>query len=105
VGRDVAQRVADVQPDPARIREHVEHEQSRPLRDPTRILGEESDLVRGVEDVLGVPAVLPAVLDLVGEGRRVAELRTVVTLWAHTEARLLPGSAAPTGIVIAPSGA
>ncbi len=78
VGGDVAERVPDVEPDPARVREHVEHEHARPFRDVARILAQQAGAVGRVEDVLAVPTVLPLVLDLVGERGGVAMRRNFV---------------------------
>ena len=74
VGADVAQRVADVQPVAARVREHVEHVELGPAGDLLEALGQRPGGVRGVEGALPLPAVLPGQLDLVGEGRVVPEL-------------------------------
>ena len=82
VGGDVAERVADVQPDTTRVREHVEHEQARAVGDVARVLAQQPGAVRRVEDVLLVPPVLPLVLDLVGERGGVALRRDFV---GHTD--------------------
>ena len=86
VGGDVAERVADVEADAARVREHVEHEQARPVGDAARVLGQQPGAVRRPEHVLGVPAVLPRALDLVRERRVVAVRRDVVGRIASREA-------------------
>ncbi len=86
VGADVAQRVADVQTRPARVREHVEHVELLAVGEPVESLGEGSRRVRGPEGVLGLPTVLPLALDLVGEGGRVSVLRYVAhrhSAYAH----------------------
>ncbi len=67
VGADVAERVPDVDALAARVREHVEDEQLRAVRDGVEAVSERPLGVRGPEGVLGLPPVLPLRLDLVRE--------------------------------------
>ena len=83
VGGDEAERVPDVQSDPARIREHVEHEAAGPVGEVARILGEQAGAVGSPEHVLRVPPVLPRALDLTGEHGGVAVRRNVVSACRH----------------------
>ena len=76
VGAQVAQRVADVQPGPRGVREHVHREVLGPVGDLLEALAQPADGVRRVERPLGLPPVLPRQLDLLGQGRRVAVRRT-----------------------------
>ncbi len=92
VGGDEAERMAHVQTDAARIREHVEDEQARASGDVPRVVGEQTGAVGRVEDVVFVPTVLPLVLDLVGEGGRVALWQFVV---GHTRRGYRPRVAGP----------
>ena len=63
VGGDVAERVADMQPSPRRVGEHVEDEQ---FLAPSDFFGlsERPSRVRGVKGVCSLPAVLPFGLNL-----------------------------------------
>ena len=72
VGADVAQRVADVEPGPRRVREHVEHVQLRAVGHPVEALGQRTGGVGGVERALALPAVLPRHLELPRQRRGVA---------------------------------
>ena len=83
VGGDEAERMPDVQPDTARIREHVEHETARSIGEVTGILGEQPGAVGRPEHVLRVPTVLPLALDLTGERGGVPVLRDVVGARRH----------------------
>jgi hypothetical protein len=75
---DVAERVADVQPGPARIREHVVQVGLRPAGPRGEPLAERAGGVRGVERPLALPPVLPPRLDPRGEGGGVPVRRRVV---------------------------
>ena len=68
VGADVAQRMPDVQPDAAGVREEVEQVELGP-RGGAGILG--------AEGAFSLPALLPAPLDLAGQPRVVPERRSV----------------------------
>ncbi len=82
VGADEPERVADVQAVVRRVREHVEDEQLLAGRGQLGGVGEVADRVRRLEDVVGLPAVLPAQLDLGGQGGVVAERRRdVAGIW------------------------
>ena len=70
VGADVAQRMADVQPDAARIGEEVQQVELGP---PVR-----TRRIAALECPLPLPAVLPAQLDLAGQPRVVPELRRLL---------------------------
>ncbi len=88
VGADVAERMADVQTDARRVREHVLDEQLlAALGDEIRI-AEWPGRVRRLEHAVLLPAVLPADLDLLGELGGVAVRRGVggggAGLVAHT---------------------
>ena len=72
VGAQVAQRVADVQPRARGVREHVHREELRPVGDPLEALAQPPGRVGRVERALGLPAVLPGELDLLGQRGRVA---------------------------------
>jgi hypothetical protein len=71
---DVPERVADVQPGPGRVGEHVHHEERAPtgLGVAARTVGEVTGGVRREEGPPAVPLVLPARLDRRGERRGVA---------------------------------
>ena len=58
-----------------------------PVGEVARILGEQPGAVGRPEHVLGVPTVLPRVLDLVGERRVVAVRRDVVGALDHAPER------------------
>ena len=77
VGADVAQRVADVQPLAARVREHVHHVAARPPGDPVETLRQRAGRVGGVEGARPFPAVLPGGLDPLGQRRGVPVRRGV----------------------------
>ena len=98
VGADVAERMADVEPDTARVREHVEHEQLRAVRDRVEALAQRSLGVGSPEGVLGLPPVLPLGLDLVREAG-VVPVRGGVVVVRHLRASVgdvaRPGCAAP----------
>ena len=87
VGGDEAERVADVQPDPLGYGNMSSTNRLGPIGDVARILGEQTGAVGRPEHVLGVPAVLPRVLDLVGERRVVAVRRDVVGALGHAPER------------------
>ena len=74
VGRDVAQRVTDVQADARRIGEHVEHVL---LRARGHLLGvaQRARRVGGLEGALALPTVLPPRLDLGGQDGVIAVRR------------------------------
>ena len=75
VGGDVAEGMADVQPRTRRIREHVHDEQLGPPGGLDSVSGLGGQGARGVGrlvDPLAGPPVLPAGLDLAGQGRVVA---------------------------------
>ncbi len=77
VGGDVAQRVADVQPLPRRVREHVLHEQlvfghRRPVR-----RGQRTDRIGDVERAQPRPVLLPGAFDAARQRRRVAVRRRI----------------------------
>ncbi len=74
VGADVPEGLAHVEAGAARVREHVEHVELAALRHLGEAAGEVTGGVRGPEGAVGVPAVLPLRLDLVGE-------RGVVRRW------------------------
>ncbi len=93
IGRDVTERVADMQPDPARVREHVEDEQAGAPGEAAGIVAQQTRAVRRGEDTLGVPAVLPLALDLVGERGGVSLGRGFV---GHIRPRL-PAGCGKTG--------
>ena len=82
VGADVAERVSDVQTGTTRVREHVEHEE---LRSTGHLVGfgQRAGRIRCVERALGVPAVLPGLLDATGQRRVVAVARGVVGRCGH----------------------
>ena len=61
----------DVQPAARRVGEHVEHEQLRPAGHLVGF-GQRARRVRRFEGALGLPPVLPAQLDLLGQCRGVA---------------------------------
>ncbi len=77
VGADEAQRVADVQARPGRVREHVEHEQLLAALGHQLRVSQGAGRVGCLEGVVGVPPVLPAQLDVLGEGSRVPERGSV----------------------------
>src|SRR5262245_66364617 len=102
--------MADVKPDAARVREHVEDEELRSLRDATRVFRQQPGPVRCPEDALGVPTVLPLPLEVVGElgvvavrgggvGHRRVSRIWAVPAWTIERTRqnptALPGSADP----------
>ena len=87
VGGDEAERVAHVQADTARVREHVEDEPARAVGHVPRVLGQQAGAVGRPEHVLGVPAVLPGVLDPVGQRRVVTVRRSVVGTLGHARER------------------
>ena len=60
VGRDVAQRVADVQARAGGVGEHVQHEELLGRSPRPRRSAQRADRVGRVEGALGLPAVLPA---------------------------------------------
>ena len=109
VGADVAERVPDVEPGAARVREHVEHVELAAAGDGGEAVGELTGRVRRPERVARLPAVLPLRLDLVGEARRCSGTRRVGSGGAAGSscvAASVPGRevATPAGIVFAPSG-
>jgi hypothetical protein len=75
VGADVAERVADVQPVAARVREHVIDEVAGPLGHGVEAVAQRPDRVGRVEGALTLPAVLPCQLDPLGQRGRVAKRR------------------------------
>ncbi len=77
IGRDVAQRMADVQSLPGRVREHVLDEHLV-VRNGRRVFRcQRPDRVRHVERPRFRPALLPEALEFAGELRGVAKLRHV----------------------------
>ena len=73
VGADVAERVARRGgPTPRGVREHVEHVELGPVGHRVEPVGQGPDGVGRVEGALGLPAVLPPLLDLLGERGGVA---------------------------------
>jgi hypothetical protein len=74
VGGDVPQGVADMQARTGGVREHV-HDELLGLGDQLRVAGQGTAGVRRRVGALGVPEVLPACLDLRGQGGRVAVRR------------------------------
>ena len=62
VGADESERVADVQPDAGRVREHVEHEQLLAALSGRVGVGERARRVRCLERVVRIPPVVPAAL-------------------------------------------
>ena len=78
VGADVAERVADVEPVAAGVREHVEHVELRAGPATCSKPSASGPVGFGRANVSSrLPAVLPAQLDLRGEGRVVPELGLV----------------------------
>ncbi len=77
VGADEAERVADVQSGPRRVREHVEHEQLLAAPAGEVGIGQRAGGVRGLERVVLVPPVLPAKLDVLREFRGIAVRRCI----------------------------
>ena len=71
VGADVAERMADMQADAGRVREHVEHVQLRVVGDPLETVARSPTGFGAWNVPSALPAVLPGRLDLVGELRRV----------------------------------
>ena len=102
VGGDVAERVAHMEADAARVREHVEHEHARPVSDVTRILAQQAGAIRRLEDVLFVPTILPLVLDLVGKRGGVALRRNFV---GHSGRGYRPRVGLPGWYLGSPTGA
>ena len=78
VGAQVAQRVPDVQPGARGVREHVHHERLGPVGDALEAVAERADRVGRVERPVGLPAVLPGQLDLLGQRGRVPVRRDAV---------------------------
>ena len=76
VGADVAERVPDVQPGAARVREHVEHVELAAVGDRGRSRRPAGPVGFGAQNVRSrLPAVLPLRLDRVGEARRCSGTR------------------------------
>src|SRR5262249_49499042 len=78
VGPDVAERVADVEPCAARVREHVEREELLAVGDLVEALAEQTAGIRSPEGVLLLPTVLTLRFDLVREARVVPEASCIV---------------------------
>ena len=76
VRSDVSERVTDVQARTRGVREHVLNEEL--VGGNTVGRGERTDRIRRVERAVLTPAVLPVLLDLAGELRGVAVLRSCV---------------------------
>jgi hypothetical protein len=96
VGADVAQRVADVQPDAAGVREEVEQVELRPPGLRAASAGQGARGVRREEGTLSFPALLPAPLDRAGQPRVVPERRPVLV---HGSSRLAAGNEkSPSGV-------
>ena len=77
VGRDVAQRVPDVQARTARVREHVEDVELLSARHALGV-GPGAGRVGRLEGALALPHVLPVLLDPAGKGSGIAVQRLVV---------------------------
>ncbi len=82
VGRDVPQRVADVQPRAGGVREHVEHVQLGAALHRRRVAHRPRGVGR-LEGAVVLPALLPPLLDLGGERGGVAEGRLVGRALRH----------------------
>ena len=86
VGADVAEWVSDVQAGTRRVREHVEHEQLVVEGGDGCRIGERARRIRCLEGAVGIPTVLPALLDRLGESGGVAHAGlVVVVVISHTE--------------------
>ena len=96
VGAGEAQRVADVEPGARRVREHVEHEQLRAAGGDGLGVGQRSGRVRRLERAVGVPVLLPAQLDLLGERGGVAVRAARRRRWFGAGASVDIATAQPT---------
>jgi hypothetical protein len=74
VGADVTERVTDVQPVRRRVGEHIQQIELWSIAE-ADAAGKGSDRIRGLERALGLPAMLPATLQLGCEHRGIAVRR------------------------------